>query len=362
MSASDPKGYYALLEITPSASLSEIKAAFRRLAKVYHPDAKTASASNANFRALNEAYETLCDVERRSAYDQSGYEDSGSEDDYEEDEPIPPVVCTRCSKVAVQPRYIVVWTVLSLFIVTSRIPTQGVFCSACARYNTIKASVINGLFGWWSIWGILYTPFEILRNAVGGSHQEKAEPYLLWQNACAFASIGQYKLAYALARKVRNFRNEDLAIRALRLMDALERSGVPSSTPSLKPAWDLRPLSFLSHVACLCVVPGAIALASWASSYHPYPSNGSYNPTYAQSYSPRYEAPDPLPSPATRTPSFNLIAKRHATPHRDARRDQDLPEPAKECRSASQPRYCSRVWASSKSTERHFGRRHRSNT
>lgn len=64
------KDYYAVLGIEPSAGDAEIKTAYRRLARKYHPDVSKESDAEDRFKAVNEAYEALRDPERRKAYDQ----------------------------------------------------------------------------------------------------------------------------------------------------------------------------------------------------------------------------------------------------------------------------------------------------
>ena len=63
--------YYNLLGLEPSASMLEIRCAYRRLSKCYHPDTTDLSASDATakFQQLNEAYATLSNPERRFTYD-----------------------------------------------------------------------------------------------------------------------------------------------------------------------------------------------------------------------------------------------------------------------------------------------------
>ena len=63
--------YYAVLNVSPTADEAIIRAAYRVLAKRYHPDAVTGreAQSTAKFRLITEAYETLCDVDRRARYD-----------------------------------------------------------------------------------------------------------------------------------------------------------------------------------------------------------------------------------------------------------------------------------------------------
>ena len=64
--ASGPPDYYATLGIRPSASLDDVKRAFRAQAKLYHPDvARAASGAEdalAKFKLVNEAYSVLGDV------------------------------------------------------------------------------------------------------------------------------------------------------------------------------------------------------------------------------------------------------------------------------------------------------------
>jgi molecular chaperone DnaJ len=64
-----PKDYYLLLGVPRDASPAAIRAAYRRLAKRYHPDVKSDSSSQ-DFRDLQVAYETLADAERRRRYDE----------------------------------------------------------------------------------------------------------------------------------------------------------------------------------------------------------------------------------------------------------------------------------------------------
>ena len=61
--------YYALLGVPPGASAGAIRAAFRRLAKQWHPDASKVASTAERFRLIVEAYDVLSDPARRLAYD-----------------------------------------------------------------------------------------------------------------------------------------------------------------------------------------------------------------------------------------------------------------------------------------------------
>jgi curved DNA-binding protein CbpA len=63
--------YYAILGLTPSATLAEIKRAYRRLARQHHPDTNANPDVAKRFRQITEAYEVLSDPARRKAYDQT---------------------------------------------------------------------------------------------------------------------------------------------------------------------------------------------------------------------------------------------------------------------------------------------------
>ncbi len=61
--------YYKILDITPTATQGEIKQAYRRLVKLFHPDTNTDIADHESIIRINEAYEVLGDPQRRKSYD-----------------------------------------------------------------------------------------------------------------------------------------------------------------------------------------------------------------------------------------------------------------------------------------------------
>ena len=66
------RDYYKVLGVERAASADQIKAAYRRLARKYHPDVSKEPNAEARFKEMQEAYEVLKDPEKRAAYDQLG--------------------------------------------------------------------------------------------------------------------------------------------------------------------------------------------------------------------------------------------------------------------------------------------------
>ncbi len=63
------KDYYDVLGVEPSAGEAELKTAYRRMARKYHPDVSKEPGAEDKFKSVNEAYEALRDPQKRAAYD-----------------------------------------------------------------------------------------------------------------------------------------------------------------------------------------------------------------------------------------------------------------------------------------------------
>jgi curved DNA-binding protein len=73
------KDYYRILGVEKGASAAEIKAAYRKLARKFHPDVSKEPGAEEKFKEVSESYNTLKDPEKRAAYDQLGSHQPGQE-------------------------------------------------------------------------------------------------------------------------------------------------------------------------------------------------------------------------------------------------------------------------------------------
>ncbi len=79
------RDYYEILGIPRTATAEEIKAAFRKLARQYHPDVSKETDAEEKFKEINEAYGVLSDTDKRARYDRfgrAGLGDMGGSQDY----------------------------------------------------------------------------------------------------------------------------------------------------------------------------------------------------------------------------------------------------------------------------------------
>jgi len=74
------KDYYKIMGLSRTATQAEVKRAYRKLARKYHPDVSKEKDAEAKFKELGEAYEVLQDPEKRAAYDRLGSNWKAGED------------------------------------------------------------------------------------------------------------------------------------------------------------------------------------------------------------------------------------------------------------------------------------------
>ena len=253
----DPMGYYAALEVKPNADQVQIKASYRRLAKKYHPDGSSGLNDPEKIRFLNLAYATIGNPKNRLEYDNS----IGAEKDIqEESESIQPIRCHVCGKVAAFPRYLVFWRVVSLLLVTSSVPIQGIFCASCAKTEAMKSTLISATVGWWGIpWGPFITLGKGFENARGGEGEIERHEAMAWFNALALLNTNQLPLAVAIAERLLDAKDLEIQEAARQLFEAGRINGVAHG--QLKDPWQQVASQAPIRFAALLTVPTAVALS-----------------------------------------------------------------------------------------------------
>src|SRR5450759_5227620 len=79
MATSTKQDYYELLGVSRKAPQKEIRQAYRKLARKYHPDLNPGDkSSEEKFKQVQEAYDVLSDTKKRQMYDQFGFETPGA--------------------------------------------------------------------------------------------------------------------------------------------------------------------------------------------------------------------------------------------------------------------------------------------
>src|SRR6202049_1746739 len=79
MATTTKQDYYELLGVSRKAAQKEIRQAYRKLARKYHPDLNPGDkSSEEKFKQVQEAYDVLSDAKKRQMYDQFGFETPGA--------------------------------------------------------------------------------------------------------------------------------------------------------------------------------------------------------------------------------------------------------------------------------------------
>lgn len=217
MKKGDSKRYYEILGVSPSATMAEIKKAYRAKARELHPDKNPTRDTTRHFQHLQEAYNVLKDPRLRSQYDALDhnihFQDTQPKQQprakqahpFQQAHPFPkdkPIKCSKCNSVSAQPRYVIFFEVKSFLTLSEKKPIEGVFCSKCASIVSLHASLITWVFGWWGLfpWGVLWSLQAIVTNLWGGIRPPHINAMILAHQASYFKQVGNLVLAKAITR------------------------------------------------------------------------------------------------------------------------------------------------------------------
>ena len=218
----DSKGYYAVLGVSQTATDDDIKAAFRKQVKLYHPDIADGEKARETYMLLTEAYHTLLDPLKRKAYD--ALPDAAATLHYEF------VKCCKCGKLAKQPRY--------LFFTRGNERIGGVYCRDCASKEQLKTSLHN--------WGDFLKRPAYTWSALKSTYKFSQMPpdknwEILMQNAQAYQSRKRPDLARAMGEQAKKFaQTAQQEIKTCIFLNAL-----PETTVKEQDSWRVKPSDFV---------------------------------------------------------------------------------------------------------------------
>jgi DnaJ domain len=317
MTAVDPLRYYQILGVASNATAAEIKAAFRRKAMEYHPDRCKLPNATVLFQLVNQAFSVLVDPESRAHYDTSTVETSDTaHPSASRREPPEPIRCSVCNKVSAQPRYVIFYRVFSFVLMTRREAVQGIYCSACAEKECLKAAAFTWGLAWWGFpWGPIYGLQAIFTNLTGGKRPADINARVLAHQAWYFAAAGQMDVARAVAEQalalaLKVSPGEDGEAARLRAqLDAFIASFPSvSRTPQLKDMWSLGRRPFFVQAGILTAVVAAVAIFALrpdSPSFSTTPDYSYLQDGPSKPYQPYTPTPPPDPQPSANTMDFS---------------------------------------------------------
>jgi hypothetical protein len=222
------------------------------------------------FLLLKEAYETLSNVSRRAAYDIWETTDDPDDTDSPSREPDDePIVCSKCSKITAQPRYVIFLRVKSYLVGTSRTSSQGIFCSDCAAKEAIRVTFTTWALGWWSLpFGPIYAAHAVIRNTFGGIKPKDINMRIAAHQAWHFVSIGQVELARAVAAdalKLASGRTREVAELKASVLRVLDLGARETPPRRLKNPWRLLRRSFFVQAVPLLIIATVGTTLVWGA-------------------------------------------------------------------------------------------------
>lgn len=331
MNNKDPKGFYAILGISPSASAEGIKLAFKRKAMELHPDRNPAPEATRQFQLVNAAYAVLSDPEQRADYDTATLEVHETAQPNKSEAPPEPIVCSCCDKVTAQPRYTIFYEVKSFLLFTQRSTKQGVFCSECAGKQALKSTAITWLLGWWGVpWGPIYSIQALFINMLGGKQPTNVNARLAAYQAWVFALLGKAQMARAIALEATKLAKkatpdartskEEIAELRTHIDKLFAGLGGAEGAPQLKDAWVVGQ-PFYIQAGLIAAAVGAIwiAVAADGAGSRSYSSSSSY-PSYDYTRRPAppvagaQSEPEPLPATKAKPPYVRPVTAPNGEP------------------------------------------------
>ncbi|MDB6022000.1 MAG: heat shock protein 40 [Pedosphaera sp.] len=201
--------HYQILGVPSDATLGEIKKSFRQRVKKYHPDLNHGAEAAGMTRQLNASYRILCNARARADYDMDAKVAASTREKTEASatpnftaagfsfQAEATICCERCRQVDSSLRIGAVWVVFSFITYSRKISAVKILCVRCRVVETLAASAVTLVLGWWSLWGIFWTMEALVANAFGGDQPEENNGALLKALSHQLYRTGNAQEAYA---------------------------------------------------------------------------------------------------------------------------------------------------------------------
>jgi len=205
------KDYYQILGIPRSASLPDIKKAYRNLVKECHPDINHSPKAVEWTRDLNEAYNVLSDAESKISHDINLRRSELKQDavrpktprTYQPRQKRRPgfetqsnYCCERCQKINATLRLSVFWQVYSFLNYSKKSPSVMMLCGPCRVHKSMSASAVTLFFGLWGPLGFFWAIQALFKNAHGGEQPKAENAKILISLGFFFYQNQRYQEAY----------------------------------------------------------------------------------------------------------------------------------------------------------------------
>jgi TPR repeat protein len=182
------KDHYQTLGLGRSASEKQIKQAYRKLCKQYHPDHNKSPEAHVRMQEINEAHRVLSSPVSRAEYDQllrlQEQQQGSTTDAASAPGTTDQCRCEKCGRVDPTLRVTVFTWVVSLLVVTYRHGWAKILCARCRTKYALLFDLQNFFMGWWGIpFGLLWTLRALWHNSLGGQQPEE-------NNALFLAGLG----------------------------------------------------------------------------------------------------------------------------------------------------------------------------
>jgi len=258
---------YKILGVSSRATASEIKRAYRDLAKKYHPDVSGNADASRRMQEVNDAYNIVGDPIKRAEYDQMQQMRAAqpgqtpparqAQDEH--------VSCSRCGKVDASLRVSTFTTVWSFIILSFYKGWAYILCARCRTIVSLRFNLQILLFGWWGIpWGPIFSVGALIKNSAGGHQPRENNAILLAIVGQNLINLGEYVEAEKALTASLRLKEDPVVIRLLQI--AKSKSGYIRPEPVVKKLFRLEGHPVFYNALLVLIVCGSLALLTLAGS------------------------------------------------------------------------------------------------